>query len=334
MSTDPTFICLTPVKNESWILDRFLQCASTWADHVVVADQQSDDDSRSIARRYPKVHLVDNDSDAYDEGARQRLLLREARSLPAEGRRILIALDADEMLSANWMSSADWGAIQAAEPGTVLYFRWINLLPGLEEGWASEMKPFGYVDDGRPHQGHAIHSPRIPVREGAPALFCEDVRVLHYQHANWARMKSKQRWYQCWERLNHPEKRPVTLFRQYHRMDAARDTAEPVDPSWFRGYEERGIDMRTIDAEARHAWDEDLVRLFLEHGVEPFRKLDVWDADWGATARSMGLPVNGEIDDPRTAFDRRVHGWLKRTQPRSGSLPVRAVQQLLRLGGW
>src|SRR5579872_3256170 len=98
MQTDrlPTIICLTPVRNEAWILERFLQCASLWADHIVVADQCSDDDSCEIALRHPKVTLIRNPSPAYDEGARQRLLIDAARRLPAEGRRMLIAIDADE----------------------------------------------------------------------------------------------------------------------------------------------------------------------------------------------------------------------------------------------
>jgi len=28
----PTIICLTPVRNKAWILDRFLQATSLWAD--------------------------------------------------------------------------------------------------------------------------------------------------------------------------------------------------------------------------------------------------------------------------------------------------------------
>ena len=36
-------ICVTPVRNEAWIIDRFLAAAKTWADHVIVADQQSSD---------------------------------------------------------------------------------------------------------------------------------------------------------------------------------------------------------------------------------------------------------------------------------------------------
>src|SRR5437667_3161139 len=99
-SERPTIICLTPVKNEAWILDRFLQCASLWADHIIVADQCSEDESREIVGRHPKVILIENPSPVYDEGARQKLLLEAARRIP--GKRLLIALDADEMLTANW----------------------------------------------------------------------------------------------------------------------------------------------------------------------------------------------------------------------------------------
>ena len=35
----PTVICVTPVKNEARILPRFLRCAATWADHILIADQ-------------------------------------------------------------------------------------------------------------------------------------------------------------------------------------------------------------------------------------------------------------------------------------------------------
>ena len=34
MGERPKIICLTPVKNEEWILRRFLRLASLWADHI------------------------------------------------------------------------------------------------------------------------------------------------------------------------------------------------------------------------------------------------------------------------------------------------------------
>ena len=56
----PKLICLTPVLNEAWILDRFLKCASIWADHIIISDQGSTDGSVEIAKQYKKVIFIDN----------------------------------------------------------------------------------------------------------------------------------------------------------------------------------------------------------------------------------------------------------------------------------
>ena len=330
-----TLICMTPVRNEAWILERFLQCASTWADYIVIADQQSTDGSREIARRFEKVVLVDNPHEAYDEGARQRLLIDSARQLPVSGKRILIALDADEMFSANWMESPEWQQLLAAPPGTVLYFRWANIGPDVTCAWVdADYKPFGFVDDGSPHEGRPIHSPRVPVPKDAPALYFDEIKVLHYQYADWARMRSKQRWYQVWERLNDPKKRPVTIFRQYHHMEAAIRRAGPVRPEWLAGYEALGIDMRAIPKASHYYWDEAVLKLLMEYGPERFRKLNIWDRDWTALAAQKGLVVDGMLHDPRTPFEKAVHAWLRATQGKSHTLPVRAVQKLLQVFGW
>ena len=331
----PTIICLTPLKNEAWILDRFLQCASTWADHILLADQHSTDGTREIARRYEKVRLLDNENEEYDEGARQRLLINAAREIPTKTHRLFLALDADEVLSANWMESSEWNGLLSARPGTVLRFQWANVAPGVQTGWIDpDVKPFGFVDDGSPHEGKPIHSPRVPVPRNAPSLDLEEIRVLHYQYANWERMKSKQRWYQCWERLKYPDKRPVTIYRQYHRMDPSLKNAEPLRPEWLRGYEEQGIDMRSIDAEPVYHWDAEVLDLLRTHGPAPFRRLDIWDCDWRDVGRTLGCDLNGEGVDPRSSFEKRVHDWLSDTQGRSQNLSVRAVQKLLQLGGW
>src|SRR5258706_14339916 len=101
-----TVICLTPVKSEAWVLDMFLRCRSLWADHIIISDQQSEDESREIARRYPKVTLLENPTSEYSEVKRQQQLIAAARAIPCPGKRILIALDADEILTANVLASA------------------------------------------------------------------------------------------------------------------------------------------------------------------------------------------------------------------------------------
>jgi hypothetical protein len=337
-SSRPTVICLTPVKNEAWILERFLQCASTWADHIVLADQQSTDATPDIAGRFEKVTLIDNPHPGYDEQARQKLLIDAARRIPRkdpQGPRLLLALDADEILTANWMTSPEWDALRSAEPGTVVWFRWMNVAPNVSGGWLDESwKSFGFVDDGSPHAGSTIHSPRIPVPDEAPSLRMQEVLVLHYQYANWERMTSKQRWYQCWERLHHPEKRPVTIFRQYNFMHADVQQARPLREAWIAGYEDRGIDMRSIASEAPYHWDREVVEMLMTHGTNPFEKMAIWDVNWTEMGRRLGHDVNGELADPRSAFTKRVHAWLRRTQAHQHHPLVRLAQKTLQAAGW
>ena len=54
MST-PIHIVMTPVRNEAWVLRAFLETTSLWADYIIIADQMSTDDSREMAKEYPKV---------------------------------------------------------------------------------------------------------------------------------------------------------------------------------------------------------------------------------------------------------------------------------------
>src|SRR5262245_56122736 len=118
----PTIVCITPIKNEAWILERFLTCASVWADHIILADQNATDGSREIAHRFPKVRLLDNSAKSYNELERQQMLLAEARRIP--GPRLLLALDADEFLTANFHTSPEWETIRNAPAGTVISFQW------------------------------------------------------------------------------------------------------------------------------------------------------------------------------------------------------------------
>lgn len=331
----PKVICLTPIKNEAWILDRFLKCAAQWADTIIVADQGSDDGSREIAARHPKAMLIENPSPAYDEGARQRLLLSAARRIP--GRKLLIALDADEMLTANRAESAEWGQILQAPEGTVFRFDWVNIRPDFAEAWIPHADiPFGFMDDGSAHQGQAIHSTRLPTPPGSPCLHLKDIKVLHYQYTDWARMASKQRWYQCWERINHPTKRAVTIYRQYHHMEGwPKEEIVPLQPIWLEGYLRQGINMTEVRPQPYYRWDCDILEMFARYGTRHFRKLAIWEADWADLGRKTGISLPAEaLQDPRNAFEKRVHHWLKNTQPRSRDPKIRMAQRLLRVLGW
>jgi hypothetical protein len=327
-------ICVTPVRNEAWIIDRFLAAAKAWATDVIVADQRSTDGTLQRLQGADGVTTVTNDSVGYDERHRQELLLTHARRVP--GRRILIGLDADEALSANFATSDEWRRLETVEPGTILRFRWVNVLPGFERAWIPpEPTAFGFVDDGSPHDGRRIHSPRVPQPANAPVLDLQDVVVLHFQYVAWDRMASKQRWYQVWEHLHHSQKGALQIFRQYRHMYGSWQPSEihPVRDEWFAGYRKRGIDFRSLAGEPTPWWDFEVLRLLQEHGKERFRKIDIWDRDWTAVAALAG--ANGcDLSDPRSAFERVAHRLLKATQGHRTNVAVRAFEKLLRSAGW
>ncbi len=328
----PTLICLTPVRNEEWVLERFLQCASLWADRIIIADQGSTDRSAAIAAAHPKVHLIPNPHPAYDECARQKLLIDEARAL-VPGPRLLVALDADEVFTGNFAESAEWPKILNASPGTVIYFKWINLKPGGREAWLSDTAfPWGFVDDGAAHSGETIHSQRVPVRVDSPKIFCEEIKVLHLQYIDTLRMESKHRWYQCFERLQNPAMSAIRLFDKYHHM--YRVPAEkliPLAPGWSALYAKMGIDLFAPNppAEGVYWWDHLVREMIAAHGAKTFTKENIWDG-WPPISEKLGATMQ----DPRTGFERRVHRFLKSPANLKNAFWTRWIRSGLKRVGW
>ncbi len=328
-------ICITPTRNEHWIVDRFIAAARLWSDHLIVAYQGSTDGTLEILQATPGVEVAINDSRQYDESHRQRLLLERSRRIP--GKRILLALDADEALSANCLTSPEWEKIATARPGTVLRFRWVNILPGFERAWIPPTPTaFGFVDDGSPHLGTSIHSPRVPYPAGAPTLDLQDIVVLHFQYVVWERMASKHRWYQAWEFARHRKKGPLEIFRHYNHMHGswAPEEVYPFRPEWLAGYDRVGIDFRSLACEPVTWWDRELIQMLREHGPEHFRQVAIWDHDWNYVARQLGLNDIGAFNDPRSRWNKAVHRLLASTQHRRSAWSVRGFERFLRATGW
>lgn len=317
-SLRPMVICLTPVKNEAWILERFLSCASLWADHIILADQGSTDQTRQIAARFPKVRVIDNPAREYGEGERQKLLLEAARAISDGGRgRLLLALDADEFFTADSLASSEWDTMLRSPPGTVFSFHWINVEPGFRVAWDSSLEfAWGFMDDGSPHEGRPIHSVRVPTPAGSPRVSLRDVRVLHYQFTDWRRMESKNRYYQMWERTHRPTRPSASIFRQYHYMYAVPE-AQKVEfaPLWIAGYEARGIEMTNVPAAETYWYDRECLAWLMQWGPEYFAELNIWGVDWNDLYGRIhgGRPLRA-LDDPRSLEQQADQRWLMETQ--------------------
>lgn len=298
-------VVLTPVRNEAWILEQFLATTTQWADLILIADQGSSDDSREICRKFEaKVEVIDNPSAAYHEGLRQTLLLSAARErLP--GRKILIALDADEIIAANGPGSAEWRSMVEAPEGTVLCFEKPDLCEGTEECVRySSPWPIGYVDDGAVHSASPVHSIRIPTPEGAPRLRLESVKVLHFALVRPGAQQAKARFYSVQENLHGSS----TSYSRRARYAPDRDwrdrgTVASIPNDWLAGWEELGIDLHTFRAEKHYWQDFEVLRIFASHGIRRFWLENIWDFDWETCRRAglerglTGLP-SGPIPSP------------------------------------
>ena len=330
-------ICLTPIRNEARNLRRFLSCASIWADKIIILDQHSEDKSEQIARSFPKVELRENKSSAVNEGERQAQLIAAARDF-APGS-IMIALDADEIFTADSLESKEWLAIRKATPGSVFLVQRINFLPGFEQAWLDNRgNPFacGFVDDGSSHSGATIHSRRVPMTASSETIVLKEIKCLHYQYADWIAMRSKHYWYQCWEVLNRPERRACEIFRQYHHMiGMPRETFIPFVMGWTQEYVDRGIDMTTINTAGGNWWDTAVLAMVSEHGPERFKKIAIWNAEWMQSDRfgNNGRRLS-KVRDPRSLLDKIIQQWLWYSQPFRERPVVKNIDDLLRKVGY
>ena len=337
----PRIIVLVPVRNEAWVLRTFLECTSLWADHIIVADQSSTDASADIAAAFPKVTVIENPSPDFNEVERQRLLIEAARRFPTP--RVLVAIDADEIVSANILTSADWEAAVHQPPGTVLGFAKVELFGSTKEYFLHSVEdknsfiPFGFVDDGTTHKGEIIHTCRIPERVDSPRFNLKDVVVLHLTRFNKLRAESKDRWYRCFERISNPEKNILTIHRLYDFFERLKDqfNIRKTRPDWFSNYNKSGIDLTFSDTETIFWWDWEILRFFKQHGTAPFRHLDIWDVDWEALRlRGLAQGIDGlpekPIDVPLSRRDRLIRAVLK--LPHARGLVNRIMWRMFRYG--
>jgi glycosyltransferase involved in cell wall biosynthesis len=290
----PSIVVVTPTRNEGPNLPRFLAVTSEFADHIVIEDQCSSDDSVAICKRFGKVTLIENPSPVYDEAGRQRRLLQKARELVG-GPRIILALDADEILAGDALGSRGWQAMLEAKPGTVLLFEKPDLYEVPERciRYATPW-PLGFVDDGSEHRARRIHSIRVPSPPHAAHLVVDEVKILHYAMLRLDFQASKQRMYCAFENVH----RTAAFWRR--RLAYPRSTdwtrsgrLETTPERWFERWERAGIDMRTVPRQRYYWSDYEVLRLFHEHGARRFWLDEIWDFDWEA-CRAAALEAGVE----------------------------------------
>ncbi len=277
-------ICLTPVRNEAWILRAFLTATSLWADYIIIVDQGSTDGSRDIALQFPKVILIDNPAKEMHQAQTRKLLFEEGKKI--KGNKIFFALDADEFLSGDFLSTESWKSIVNANKNEVFYFRWINLCQEsdycyMTDLWMNWAVCFNDEDVETIYPDSYIHEWRLPYpKDCSKEIQIKDIYFIHFGAVNINRGINKNRFYQVITKFKQPELSFVKLYRQYHSYHSL--VKEKVNPEIYQFYDENNLNIfELIDFEdTGKYYSEQVIEYFNKKGIRFFDGLDIWDKNF------------------------------------------------------
>ena len=321
----PILICLTPIRNEAWVLHAFLKATSLWADYIIIADQMSTDGSREIALSYPKVILIDNFQLTMHQAETRKLLFSEAQKI--KGKKVLFTLDADEFLSGNFQNTENWNRIINSSQGDVFFFKWINLCENPNESlipkqwmyWASTVE----IDDFESHfPNNYIHEWRLPYpNKNANEIYIDDIYFIHLARVNYKRQNNKNIFYQVITLHNEPRKSLVSLFRMYH--SEVIEQKIPVKEEIYSFYDENRISILNeinIQDEGKYYLNE-VSEYFNKDGIKLYAGLYIWNKNF---------LENFGINDPRNFFIKLLHLYLNSTRKYSNTILIKVIDKILK----
>lgn len=267
-------ITLVPVKNESWILSDSLRNFCSFSDHVIVADQNSTDDTVTTCSRFNKVTLIKNPYQAHTNQIRW-LLLDEARKI--EGNNIIIYLDADELLSPTCVNTIKEIAKKSIEV-TGFSADWIQLLNSykthrVDGVWKNNYKEFAFLDDRIIDYDRTKitndHSNRIPEIEN---IIHVSPPILHLQYLAKQRCDIKQAFYMCTELLQGRLPQKIN-YRYAVAMFSKKTKVEKTPDAWHENIHLPNENIFTLQDTIKL---NQVLELFKEKGVLTFEPLNIW----------------------------------------------------------
>lgn len=327
----PLIIVVTPVRNEAWVLDAFLTCTSSWADHIILADQHSTDGTREIAARYDKVMVVDNDLPEMNQAAARLLLFKEVDKI--EGDKIVFALDADEFLCKGFEKTEGWRRIVESKPNEIFCFKWLNLygdyrhaLPetGFME-WACHFDAsMSIAEEYDRCERRAVHEMRVPCLpiERAEYVMIPDIPFVHLSFINPTRTRNKQDFYEVstLAKLKEP-KSAVTMFRTYHRPSPKVRLLENEAALYCKGNQGFNASQLVNGTDVGQYYLDEMLAIFGRDGTGKYLKLCIWDNPYlKAAGVNPKLPPGIRL----------LHWYLRKTQGVSGKWLVKAFDKVLK----
>ena len=202
-------ITLMTLKNEEWIIDTTFPVLSKISDKIIVADNNSKDNSNEMLKKY-NVEIIENNNTTPSNTVRWNLLDKARKEYGKNN--LIICMDADEFLPpVTFLKNKK--KILSHVPGTVFSSPWVQVWRKVSQYradnsiWnpATNTKPFMFIDDGEMDYDrtpllidHISRVPEINVKKSINL----NIPLIHLQFVNWKRSQLKQLWYQCIEVVN------------------------------------------------------------------------------------------------------------------------------------
>ena len=315
-----------PTRNDAWILPTVLGTVSLWADQIIVADENSWDNTKEICKKFPKVRLLRFEPKEFNESNRRQVLLEAVRQF--DGQNIVFALDSDEIITAEILKPQVMESfIGQMRPGMSAKLQWIMLWKNTHQyrfddvpEWSVSYKPFVYWDDRKANFNNVkMHSSRVPESTLANSMTFSGFKVLHYAFADWQRMMAKHTYYLVLEKAMGSKQHPYLLNRKYrwfYFQPKNGVVIKDVPRDWVEPYKQQGVFMGDFSAGDLYWYDSEVLRFFFKFGVEKFKHLNIWDVDWNTKlqiareAGEKGLP-KGKIDNIQPWYDKLYYKYCQ-----------------------
>lgn len=269
-------IITAPVKNEEWILPSTLRNFSSFADHIILADQSSSDRTIEICKMFKKVKVIHNPFKGYTNEVRF-MLLDEARRI--EGEKLIICLDADEQISPIFIDEIKSHVSKLDRSKTIGFFSdWLQIYGSYstyrtDYPWKNNHKLFAFIDAPSIDYNRSMitneHIPRIPNTDYTVKL---TTPILHLQWLAQKRSEIKQALYMCTERIDGWDPRR-TNNRYSITKFIENPSLEHVRPEWLK-------EIYFPSKQEQEKYDEiklqNILAMFKEKGSAHFEALDIW----------------------------------------------------------
>ena len=106
----------------------------------------------------------------------------------------------------------------------------------------------------------------------------------------------------------------------------------PIPDEWFSGYSSLGIDITSVQTKPLNYFDEQCLEMLEQYGGGTFKKLNIWDLNWGEKAELYGKTNFKFYVDPRSKWDKYIQKYLIKTQGKRDHICIRVIDFLIRIG--